>query len=99
MPDKPVTVASFKDSGLGYPRIEDLLENENFVKINKSFSEAYDRLERIMKDRSAGLKMQKAAQKAMKAYELVTQLINELLHLKHEIIKMRKNSQAKQQKK
>ena len=78
-----------KVTTLGYPHIEQLLETENFETVNKSFAEAYDKLEAIMKDRSAGLKKQKDAQKSMQAYELTVELINELLKIKREIAKQR----------
>lgn len=87
-----------KVTTLGYPHIEQLLETENFEVINKSFAEAYDKLEVIMKDRSAGLKKQKDAQKSMQAYELTVELINELLKIKREIAKQREKSGQKQQK-
>lgn len=86
-------------STLGYPHIEALLENENFDGINKSFLDAYASLEKIMKDRSGGMKKQKGAQKAMKAYELTTDLFNELLKIKHQILKLREEEAKKQQKK
>lgn len=81
--------AAFKDSGLGYPKIEEILETENFDRLNKGFSEAYTKLENIMKDKTIGLKKQKAAQSAMQAYELTTELMNELLKIKYEIMKIR----------
>ena len=86
MADKPLTAT---DADLGYPQIEALLESENFETINNSFALGYEKLEKIKSDRSGGLKKQKAAQKAMKAYELTTELINELLQIKYQIIKMR----------
>ena len=84
---------------LGYPQIEKLLETENFEQINKSFAESYEKLEKIKSDRSGGLKKQKAAQKAMKAYEISTQLINELLQIKYQIVKMREDEAKKQKNK
>ncbi len=92
MADAKAQKQSFKDSGLGYPKIEELLETEDFGRLNKSFSEAYTKLETILKDKSAGLKKQKGAQSIMKAYELTTELMNELLKIKSEIIKMRKEA-------
>lgn len=83
---------------MGYPHIEQLLEDEKFDRINNSFAESYNKLEVIMKDRSGGLKKQKGAQKAMKAYELTTELMNELLKIKYQILKFREE-QAKKQKK
>lgn len=84
---------------LGYPHIEELLEKEDFERLNKSFFDAYGRLEKIMKDRSVGLKKQKGAQRAMKAYELTTELLNELLKIKYQILKFREEEAKKQQKK
>lgn len=90
---------STQKPSLGYPHIEDLLEKEDFERINKSFFDAYERLEKIMKDRASGLKKQRGAQKAMKAYELTTELLNELLVIKYQILKYREEAAKKQQKK
>lgn len=87
-----------KVTTLGYPHIEELLETENFEAVNKSFAEAYGKLESIMKDRSAGLKKQKDAQKSMQAYELTVELINELLRVKREIAKQREKTEPKTKK-
>lgn len=78
--------AAKKPDSLGYPLIEDLLENENFGRINKSFADGFNRLQTIFTDSSAGLKKQKEARKAMEAYELTTGLIRELLGLKYQIV-------------
>ena len=51
-----------------------------------------------MADRAGGLKKQKGAQKAMKAYELTTELMNELLKIKAQIVKMREEHAKKQKK-
>lgn len=99
MADQSKKKEPFKDSGLGYPKIEELVEYENFATVNKSFAEAYGKLERIMQDRSSGLKKQKGAQAAMKSYELTTALLNELLQIKYQIIKLRKEQEQKTQKK
>lgn len=76
-----------KESSLGYQMIERLLENEDFTALNKSFADAYQRLEKLMADREAGLKKQKDARKAMRAYELTTDLIKELLKVKYQLLK------------
>lgn len=76
-----------KESALGYPLIENLLETEKFDALNKSFADAYQRLETLMMDREAGLKKQKEARKAMRAYELTTDLIKELLKIKYQLLK------------
>lgn len=88
-----------RESGLGYPKVEQLIETEDFESINKSFAESYDKLEKIKEDRSGGLKKQKSAQKAMKAYEMTTQLMNELLQVKYQLVKMRKEQEQKGKKK
>lgn len=74
---------------LGYPHIEQLLETENFDGINQSFAKAYDSLQTIMNERGSGLKKQKDARKAMKAYELTTDMIKELLKVKYQLLKPR----------
>lgn len=79
------------DSSLGYPIMEQLLESEQFDAVNTSFSQGYEKLEKIMNDRSAGLKKQKEAEGSLKAYELTVELIKELLQIKREIVK---NQQA-----
>ncbi|OVE81484.1 hypothetical protein BVY03_03615 [bacterium K02(2017)] len=88
-------VPTATDANLGYPQIEKLIENEDFGTINKSFADAYALLEKIKHDTSGGIKKQKAAQKAMKAYELTTELINELLKIKYQIIKLREEEAKK----
>lgn len=85
----------FKPSELGYPHIEKLIEFEQFDGINKSFAESYDKLEIIYNDASTPLKKKKAAEKAMKSYELTTQLINELLHLKKELVASQEKGKKK----
>ncbi|MBF0106321.1 MAG: hypothetical protein HQM16_13465 [Deltaproteobacteria bacterium] len=95
----PQNKSTVQDPGLGYPQIEKLIEAENFETINKSFAEAYNKLEAIKKDRSGGLKKQKSAQKAMQSYELTTQLINELLQVKYQLIKAKEEEAKKGQKK
>ena len=87
------------EPGLGYPQIEKLLESEDFERINKSFAAAYAALEKVKKDRAGGLKKQKAAQKAIQAYELTTELINELLQVKYQLAKIKKEEAQKGQKK
>ena len=84
---------------LGYDHIEALLETEDFKSLNESFASAYERLEKIMSDVSGGLKKQKAAQKAMKAYELTTELMNELLKTKYQIARAREAKQKSGEKK
>lgn len=84
----PVAAKSDLDKSLlGYPHIEKLLENEDFSQVNASFSQAYQKLEKMLNDRSLGLKAQKKAQMALKAYELTVDLIKELLKVKYEMAK------------
>lgn len=78
---------------LGYQKIEELLESENFDGLNQSFGEAYQKLQAIMDDKGAGLKKHKEARKAMQAYELTTDLIKELLKLKYQILENQKKEQ------
>ena len=80
---------------LGYPMIEGLLETENFEGVNKSFAEAYDKLSKIHLDKGAGLKKQKGARKAMVAYELTTQMIQELLRFKYQLLEAQKMKDKK----
>lgn len=87
-----------KPPELGYPQIEKLLDSEDFNRLNKSFGEAYHRLEVIQGDVSAGLKKQKAAGRALKAYELTTDLIKELLNIKYHLHKLRRDAAGKQKK-
>ncbi len=95
----PKNTAPEKEAGLGYPTIEKLLETEAFDEINKTFGIAYESLEKTTQDNSAGLKKKKSAQKAMQAYELTTELLNELLKIKYQLIKLRKEEAAKKQNK
>lgn len=68
-----------------FPEIERLIETEDFDKINKSFTAAYDGLEKIAKGRG-GLGKSRDAKKAMKAIERVMDLMRELLKLKYQMI-------------
>jgi hypothetical protein len=95
-PDKKTPKAPVS---LGYPHIEALLETENFSSVNKSFGEVYQKLETIMKDRSAGLKKQKNAQKAIVGYELTVGLMNELLKIKKEMQRLKAEEAKTLQKK
>lgn len=82
--------AAKKPDSLGYPLVEELLENENFESVNKSFSGAFGKLQKIFTDAASGLKKQKEARKAMEAYELTTELIRELLKLKYQLLEQQK---------
>lgn len=75
------------DEGItaGYPRIEKLIETEQFDEVNKSFGDAYEALQQVAKAKS-GLGKGKSAKKAMRAYELTMDLFKELLKLKYQIM-------------
>lgn len=85
IPQKNQASATSATRSLGYPLIEELLNSENFDRLNKSFAEGYQKLEKIMLDRGVGIKKQKDARKAMRAYELTSDLIKELLKLKYQL--------------
>ena len=69
----------------GYPRIEKLIETEDFDKVNETFGKAYDELQKIAKAKS-GLGKGKSAKKAIKAYELTLDLFKDLLKLKYQMM-------------
>lgn len=79
----------------GYPLIQNLIETENFEKVNKSMSEAYDTLERQLKQKTGGLKKQKAIRQALKSFDLTIDLIRELLKTKYDMIKKHQEQQSK----
>jgi len=78
----------------GYPRIEKLIETEDFDAVNKSFGKSFDELEKISKQKS-GLGKGKAAKKAMRSYELTMDLFKELLKLKYQMMEVLKKEGAK----
>jgi hypothetical protein len=80
-------------STAGYPRIERLIDTEEFDPINKSFAAAYGALEKIARQK-AGLAKAKQAKKAMKAYQLVMDLLKEFLKLKYQMIESMKQQEA-----
>ena len=73
----------------GYPRIEKLIETENFDEVNKSFGLTYDELQKTAKLKS-GLGKGKTAKKAMRAYELAMDLFKELLKIKYQMMEVMK---------
>jgi len=77
----------------GYPRIERLIDTEDFDPINKSFAAAYGELEKIARQK-AGLGKAKLAKKAMRAYELVMDVLKELLKLKYQMIEAMRQQEA-----
>lgn len=76
-----------------YPRIEALLDTEDFEPVNKSFTAAYGELEKIARQK-AGLGKSKLAKKAMKAYQLVMDLLKELLKLKYQMMEAAKKQES-----
>ncbi|MFO1464580.1 MAG: hypothetical protein U1F66_12470 [bacterium] len=78
----------------GYPRIEKLIETEDFDAVNKSFGHSFEELEKIAKQKS-GLGKGKSAKKAMRSYELTMDLFKELLKLKYQMMEVLKKEGAK----
>lgn len=78
----------------GYPRIEQLIESEDFTQVNSSFAKAYEELEKIAKSKS-GLGKGKSAKKALKAYEKTMDLFKELLKLKYQMLEAAKKAEKK----
>ena len=78
----------------GYPRIEKLIETEKFDEVNKSFGASYEELQKISKKKT-GLGTGKSAAKAMRAYQLATDLFKELLKLKYQIMEVIKKEGEK----
>jgi len=67
-----------------FPEIEKLIETEDFDRINKSFTVAYEELEKLGKSKG-GMGKSRDAKKAMKAIERVMDLLRELLKMKYQI--------------
>ena len=77
-----------------YPRLESLIESENFDEVNQHFTAAYGELEKIPRQK-AGLNKAKQAKKIMKAYQLVMDLLKDLLKLKYELQEKAKKENSK----
>ena len=92
-PKKPT--AKTEEKRFGYPHIEALLDSENFDKLNASFSQGYAKLTAVIDNKSSTIKAQKDARLAMKAYELTTDLLKELLKLKYVVQEQMKKTQKK----
>jgi len=90
---KPQKKAEETLSTAGYPRIERLIETEDFDPVNKSFAATYGELEKVARQK-AGLGRAKQAKKAMKSYELVMNLLKELLKLKYQMAEAVKQQEA-----
>ena len=69
---------------LGYPRVEKLIDSEDFTQANRVFEEAYKALEKEGRSKT-GLKKGKETARAQKAIERVTQLFRELLEVKYRL--------------
>lgn len=67
-----------------FPSIESLLESEDFSKVNQSFTEVHESLEKISRGRG-GMGKTAEARKAMKAIERVMDLLRDLLKLKYQM--------------
>lgn len=80
---------------MGYPRVENLIETEDFTDINEAFEAAYTKLAEIERQKK-GLKKGRDAKKAMKAMELVMDLFRELLAIKYQLQEMQQEQQKNQ---
>lgn len=69
---------------LGYPRVEKLIDSEDFDEINSSFKKAYEDLESASRQKG-GLKKGQAAKKGMLALEKAAELLKELLKIKYRL--------------
>lgn len=78
----------------GYPAIEQLIDTEDFTKINDIFEKAYNQLSENARVKR-GLKKSREAKKAMRAIELTMNLFKELLEIKYRIQEMLRRTQAK----
>jgi hypothetical protein len=78
---------------MGYPRVEKLVETEDFTEINEVFETAYGELAE-MASHKKGLKKSREAKKIMKSMELAMDLFRELLAIKYQLQEM----QAEQEK-
>ena len=67
-----------------FPSLEGLLESEDFSKVNRGFTEAYESLEKLSRGRG-GMGKTAEARKAMKAIERVMDLLRDLLKLKYQM--------------
>ncbi len=79
---------------MGYPRVEQLIETEDFTKINRDFEKSYAELA-AMGQRTRNLKKQKQIKGAMKAMELTMDLFRELLEVKYRLKEMAEEQQKR----
>ena len=72
---------------MGYPRVEKLIDTEDFSEINGAFEDAYAKLAEIDRQKK-GLKKGRDAKKVMKSMELVMDLFRDLLAIKYQLQEM-----------
>jgi hypothetical protein len=72
---------------MGYPRIEKLIDTEDFAEINDVFEAAYMELYEVARHKKS-IKKSKDAKKIMKSMELVMDLFRELLSIKYQLQEM-----------
>ena len=79
---------------MGYPRVEKLIDTEDFTEINEAFEGAYGQLAELERHKK-GLKKGRDAKKVMRAMELVMDLFRELLAIKYQLQEMQAEQQQK----
>lgn len=77
-------MADVQKPSLGYPNVENLIDSEDFEKVNRAFKNAYEGLEKISKEKG-GVRKSKEAKKAMGALEKCSELLKELLRVKYRL--------------
>lgn len=77
---------------MGYPRVEKLIETEDFTEINEIFEAAYAEASEVAGQKK-GLKKSREAKKVMKSMELVMDLFRELLAIKYQLQEMHQEQQ------
>lgn len=71
----------------GYPAVEDLIDSEDFDRVNETFERAYNELDKMSQSKG-GLKSKNEVRSAMKAIENVMDLLRELLSIKYRLQSM-----------
>lgn len=72
---------------MGYPRVEKLIDTEDFTEINEVFEAVYMELDEIVRHKKS-IKKSRDAKKIMKSMELVMDLFRELLAIKYQLQEM-----------
>lgn len=80
---------------MGYPRVEKLIDTEDFSEINEVFEGFYAELAKSVAHKR-GFKKSRDAKKVMKAMELVMDLFRELLAIKYRIQEINATRQQEQ---